>query len=384
MIKLVTIIGARPQFIKAAAISRAIETRFKKEIEEIIVHTGQHYDKKMSSIFFEELNIPEEKYNLAIGSGSHAEQTAKMIIEIEKVVLEEKPDAILLYGDTNSTLAACLVAIKLHIHVIHVEAGVRSYNKKFPEEVNRLICDNMSSLLFVPSDSGMDSLKKEGFDIDSSDDKLVNASNPKVYRCGDIMYDNALFFMNRDKKQSESVFEKYKLPTENYILATMHRPSNVDQIETLERILEALSKITLTHNKSIVLPLHPRTKKNIESQEHLKMLIANDKVKVIEPVSFLEMIELEKKASLIITDSGGVQKEAYFMKKPCLIMLSETPWVELVESGNALLVSNSYDKIIEGAAHFFSKKNELIFPPLYGDGKASEFICQSILNLFKN
>ena len=326
MIKLLTIIGARPQFIKAAAISRAINNKFTAQINEVIVHTGQHYDDKMSSVFFEELKIPKEKYNLAIGSGSHAEQTAKMLIEIEKVVELEKPDALLVYGDTNSTLAACLVAIKLHLHTIHVEAGVRSYNKEFPEEVNRIICDNMSSLLFVPSDAGMDSLKKEGFSMDLAKSAPVSASYPKVFRCGDIMFDNTLFFVEKNKGIDLSVFKKYMIPSSNYILTTMHRPSNVDQEGTLESILKALNEISSAHNKVIVLPLHPRTKKNIEDNSRLKELISNEKIIIIPPVSFLEMIELEGNSDLVITDSGGVQKEAYFMNKPCLIMLSETPW----------------------------------------------------------
>ena len=383
MIKLLTIIGARPQFIKAAAISRAINNEFTSQINEVIVHTGQHYDEKMSSVFFEELKIPKEKYNLAIGSGSHAEQTAKMLVEIEKVVELEKPDALLLYGDTNSTLAACLVAIKLHLHTIHVEAGVRSYNKEFPEEVNRIICDNMSSLLFVPSDAGMDSLKKEGFNMDLIKNTPVSASHPKVFRCGDIMYDNTLFFVEKNKGTDLSVFKKYIIPSSDYILTTMHRPSNVDQEQTLENILKALNEIALVHDKTIVLPLHPRTKKNIEDNSRLKELISSEKIKIIPPVSFLEMIELEGNSDLVVTDSGGVQKEAYFMKKPCLIMLSETPWTELLESNNALLVDNDYAKIVNGAAHFLNMTTDLIFPSLYGDGKASEFICQEIVNNIK-
>lgn len=380
MIKIVTIIGARPQFIKAAAISRAIRNSFSKEIEEVIVHTGQHYDEKMSNVFFDELKIPKEKYNLNIGSGSHAEQTAKMMVEIEKVVLVEKPDAILLFGDTNSTLAACLVGIKLHKHIIHVEAGVRSYNKEFPEEVNRLICDNMSSLLFVPSDAGMDSLKREGFNTGAHDGK-ASASNPKVLRCGDIMYDNTLFF--QEKVNEQEVFAKYDIPSEDFILTTMHRPSNVDKIETIEQILKALNTVSEAHNKTIILPLHPRTKKIIAEVDSLNELTKSDKIKIIPPVSFLEMIALEKNADLVITDSGGVQKEAYFMDKPCLIMLEETPWTELVESGNAFLVGNNYELIVDKANHYLSNKNELIFSSLYGDGKASEFICSEIVNLFK-
>ncbi|MDX2360310.1 MAG: UDP-N-acetylglucosamine 2-epimerase (non-hydrolyzing) [Crocinitomicaceae bacterium] len=384
MIKILTIIGARPQFIKAAAISRAIRNHFASSIEEVLVHTGQHYDKALSSVFFDELKIPKEKYNLQIGSGSHAEQTAKMLTEIEKVALVEKPDAILLYGDTNSTLAACLVGIKLHVDIIHVEAGVRSYNKEFPEEVNRIICDHMASVLFVPSDAGMESLGRENFKVNELPQGTINASNAAVFRCGDIMYDNTLYFLDQINARGAATFEKYSIPRENFILATMHRPSNVDQHDTLESILSAFNTIIENHGKSIVLPLHPRTKNILENSESLSQLLQNDKLHIIPPVSFLEMIELEKHADLVVTDSGGVQKEAYFMEKPCLIMLDETPWVELVESNNALLVGSDYQKIIDGADHFLNENSSLEFTALYGDGKTSEFICEQLINIFSN
>lgn len=382
MIKILTIIGARPQFIKAGALSRTIRNHYQNQIEEIIVHTGQHYDKKLSSVFFNELDIPEEKYNLKIGSGSHAEQTAKMLIEIEKVTIKENPNAILVYGDTNSTLAACLVGIKLDINVIHVEAGVRSYNKKFPEEVNRLICDHMSSVLFVPSDAGLESLGMENFNLEYKSGNKVNASNPAVFRCGDIMYDNTLYFKDRIGSSGISVFEKYKTPKEDYILATMHRPSNVDEFGTLESILRAFNTIINDYNKSIVLPLHPRTKSKLEEMPSLQELLLNERLFIIEPISFLEMIEFEQNTDLVITDSGGVQKEAYFLNKPCLIMLDETPWPELVESGNALLVGSEYNKIVNGVNYFLFEKIELNFPLLYGDGRTSEFICQRLIEIF--
>ncbi|MCH2228795.1 MAG: UDP-N-acetylglucosamine 2-epimerase (non-hydrolyzing) [Crocinitomicaceae bacterium] len=381
MIKLVTVIGARPQFIKAAAISRAVNTSFSDEIEEIIVHTGQHYDSSMSNVFFNELQIPKEKYNLNIGSGSHALQTANMMIEIEKVVLEEKPDAILLYGDTNSTLSACLVAIKLHIPIIHVEAGVRGYNKRFPEEVNRLVCDHMSSLLFVPSIAGIKSLEIEGLKHKKNGD-VISLDNPGVFHCGDIMYDNTLFYKEKIKNRLDSIFSKYDLPKENYILTTMHRPSNVDQNETLESILKALNQLIDSHGKTIVLPLHPRTKNRLDNQPELGPLLNNERLRIIPPVSFLEMIELEENSDLVITDSGGVQKEAYFLKKPCLIMLDETPWIELLESGNAILTGSDYNKIVNGANEFLKKGRLYEFMDMYGDGKASEFICQEIIKAF--
>ncbi len=380
MIKLITVIGARPQFIKAAAISRAVRNHFGRQIHEVIVHTGQHYDENMAKVFFEELEIPKEKYNLGIGSGSHAAQTANMMIALEEVVLKESPDALLLYGDTNSTLAACLVAIKLFIPIIHVEAGVRSYNKIYPEEINRLICDHFSSLLFVPSDAGMRSLQKEGFLIENHKNVRANPDHPRIFRCGDIMYDNTLFFLNKVKK--EDVFRKYGISDSPYILATMHRPSNVDSPETLESILKAFVAIGQKHNRNIILPLHPRTRQKYSGIPGLQELISNSRVYITEPVSFLDMIVLEKDADLVITDSGGVQKEAYFVKKPCLIMLDETPWPELVESGNALLTGSDYARICAGADHFLNGNNKLNFPLLYGDGKASEFICKEIINTF--
>jgi len=383
MIKIITVIGARPQFIKAAAISRAIKNSFKNDIDEVLLHTGQHYDANMSNVFFEELEIPKENYNLNIGSGSHAFQTGTMMMKIEEIVLTEKPDAILLYGDTNSTLAATLVAIKLHIPIIHVEAGVRSYNKSFPEEVNRLICDHMSSLLFVPSDSGITSLNNEGFKSEKNNNDLVSPDSPKVFRCGDIMYDNTLYFKGRVGKLKADFFDKHNIPQQDYILATIHRPSNVDAYDTLESIFKAFSSVVEKHNKSIILPLHPRTKSILEKHTGLKKYIDNKRIHIIPAVSFLEMILLEKYADLIITDSGGVQKEAYFMDKPCLIMLEETPWYELVDTGSALLVGNDTKKIADGVAYFLDGKKELVFPSLYGDGDAASFICEQILKYIK-
>lgn len=379
MIKLLTVIGARPQFIKAAAISRTIKETYSDQIHEILLHTGQHYDPNMSNVFFEELEIPKEKYNLQIGSGDHSDQTARMMIKIDQVAKEEKPDAILLYGDTNSTLAACLVGIKSHIPIIHIEAGVRSYNKSFPEEVNRLVCDHSSSLLFVPSDAGIKSLIKEGFPKEETSNPILSPDNPKVFRCGDIMYDNTIYFSNKAKNRKDSVFSRYNLPEKDYILATMHRPSNVDKKETIESILKSFHHISNTHEKSIILPIHPRTKKKLEQIEEVSSLIKNERLHIIPAVSFLDMILLESNADLIITDSGGVQKEAYFVEKPCLIMLEETPWTELIETETAILVGSNFDKICEGADLFLTGKTQLDFPKIYGDGNASEFICKQIV-----
>lgn len=382
MIKIVTIIGARPQFIKAAAISRAINNDFKDKIDEVIVHTGQHYNVEMSEVFFNELNIPKEKYNLNIGSFNHAYQTAKIMMAFDDVIEIEKPDAILLYGDTNSTLAGCLVGIKRHIPVIHVEAGVRSFNKEFPEEVNRLICDHVSSLLFVPSDDGMLNLKKEGFSTKAfqKDEKDI-LNQPMVYRCGDIMYDNTLFFKSKAGSYFNTLSQKYDLPKKDFFLVTAHRPSNVDDIKNFKEIVSFFHYAVDELKKQIVFPVHPRTQKKISEDKTLSEMIAKKGIYCIPPVSFIEMIGLQEKADIVITDSGGVQKEAYFMKKPCLIMLNETPWVELVQSNNAKLVGNNYKLLCEGAVHFLKNK-PTHFEEIYGDGKSAQFICQKIIENF--
>ena len=381
MIKLLTVIGARPQFIKSAAISRAISKSFVNKIEEVIVHTGQHYDPEMSSVFFEELNIPKEKYNLKIGSSNHANQTAKIMIALDEVVEKELPNAILLYGDTNSTLAACLVGVKRHIPVIHVGAGVRSFNKKFPEEVNRLICDHVSSLLFVPSDDGILNLIKEGFDTVETETNLL-LNHPHVYRCGDIMYDNTLYFKDKADGYFKELINKHNLPQSNYFLVTAHRPSNVDNHENFKAILTFFQYAIETLGMEIIFPIHPRTRKLIDQNAELSGMINNNGIHCIPPVSFIEMIGLEKHADLVITDSGGVQKEAFFMKKPCLIMLEETPWVELVESGNAKLVGSNYDLLCDGAKYFLENTPQE-FKSIYGDGNSAYFICEKIIENIK-
>jgi len=380
-LKIVTVIGARPQMIKAAAISRSIRGHFSKEITEVLVHTGQHYDRNMSQVFFDELGIPKEKYNLETGSGSHAEQTAKMMIAIEKVLLEEQPDALLVYGDTNSTLAACLVASKLFIPIIHVESGVRSYNKLYPEEVNRIICDHLSALLFVPSVAGMKSLELENIAHRATENGSADYNKQGVYLTGDIMYDNTLHFAGVAASGAEKINSKYGLP-EDFILLTMHRPSNVDTQETLLDILTGIRTVSVSSGKQIVFPVHPRTKAIIDTDDALKSLIASFAIQLIPPVSFIEMIHLESTASVVVTDSGGVQKEAYFLGKPCLIMLDETPWSELVDSGTAILVGNSGQKIV--SAYETLVNRQLTFDTtLYGDGKASEFIVAKILEHLK-
>jgi len=378
--KILTIIGARPQIIKAAAISRAIRNKFSTLIHEIIVHTGQHYDENMSSVFFDELNIPQPDYNLNVGSSNHGEQTARMLSGIEEIILKEKPQAVLVYGDTNSTVAGGLAASKLMVPLVHIEAGLRSFNKSMPEEINRILCDHVSTLLFTPTQQGIENLKREGFNIDYSG--VYSIDNPGVFHCGDIMYDNSLYFS--ELVNSKNSLDEFKIE-QPFILSTIHRNTNTDSPERLNAIFEALLAISANSAYQIVLPLHPRTKKMMElhlSEEINKKIIHTNQIKIIPPVSFLEVIALEKNAELIITDSGGVQKEAYFFQKPCIILRPETEWVEIVENGCALLCDADKDKIVQ-AFNYFKSKKELNYPPLFGDGNAAEFICKQLLNNLK-
>jgi UDP-GlcNAc3NAcA epimerase len=378
MIKIVTIIGARPQIIKAAALSRAIKTKFNNLITEIIVHTGQHYDENMSNVFFTELNIPQPNYNLNVGSGSHGKQTAKMIEGIEEILVKEKPNAIVLYGDTNSTLAGGIAASKIHVPVVHIEAGLRSYNKAMPEEVNRILCDHISTLLFSPTKTGYSNLIKEGFK--ENNNSPYNANNPKIYHCGDVMYDNSLHFSSIADKQT-NIVKKLNLTLNNFILATIHRNNNTDEPIRLNSLFESLQFISKTSNIKVVLPLHPRTAKLLEqnlNSELLKEIKNNTNLIIIEPASFLEMIALEKNCQLVMTDSGGVQKEAFYFEKPCVILRPETEWIELVECGTAIITDADKEKIIKAYNALIAKTN-LQYPKLYGNGKAAEFICEEMI-----
>ena len=378
MFKIITVVGARPQIIKAAALSRAIKNHYSGKINEVIVHTGQHYDENMSQVFFDELGIPSPDINLSVGSGSHGKQTATMIEGIEKVILDEKPNAIVVYGDTNSTLAAGVAASKIHIPVVHIEAGLRSYNKKMPEEVNRIMCDHVSSLLFSPTKTGVENLLKEGFKQEAGGNYTMD--NPGVFHCGDVMYDNSIHFSEMSAQES-TVLADNKLIEGEYILSTIHRNDNTDTPERITGIFEALQAISKENNVEIVLPLHPRTAKiltqNLPSELYLSIQ-SNPNIKLIPPVSFLDMIALEKNSKMVITDSGGVQKEAFFFNKACIILRPETEWVELVSCGSATIVGWNKDKIIE-AYNRYSNDSSLKFPPVFGDGKAAEFICDMML-----
>lgn len=374
--KLVTIIGARPQIIKAAALSRAIRNNYADQIQEVIVHTGQHYDDNMSQVFFDELHIPRPDYNLHVGSASHGVQTARMTEGIEDILFKEQPDYIVLYGDTNSTLAGAVAAAKIHVPIVHIEAGLRSFNKAMPEEINRIVCDHCSTLLFSPTLAGVENLKREGFPM--GNDEPYTIDNPKVYHCGDIMYDNSLHFAAIAEEKTD-VIQRLELTTQPYVLATIHRDTNTDYPERLSAIFRSIIK--LSEECQVVLPLHPRTAKLLKTNldETLqKHIFSCQNIKLIPPVSFLEMIALERHALLVMTDSGGVQKEAYFFKKPCIILRPETEWVEIVETGNAVLADADEGRIMQAWQHF--KGNPpTVFPEIFGDGHAAEFMLEKML-----
>ena len=379
MIKIVTIIGARPQIIKAAALSRAIKNNFSSQITEIIVHTGQHYDDNMSQIFFDELEIPLPNYNLNVGSGNHGKQTATMISAIEDVLLIEKPNAIVLYGDTNSTLAGAMAASKIHIPVIHIEAGLRSFNKSMPEEINRIMCDHVSTLLFSPTKTGFNNLIQEGFL--SQNNAPYSIDNPKIYHCGDVMFDNSLFF-SKISDVKTSIINDLKLKNNGFILATIHRNNNTDEPIRLNALFNSLNDISINHQLQIVLPLHPRTSNLLDrnlSKDLAEAIRLNSNFKIISPVSFLEMLALEKNCCLVMTDSGGVQKEAFYFEKPCVILRPETEWIELLENGAALIADADENKIKFSFEQLIAKK-DLSFPKLYGDGNAAVFICSEIIS----
>ena len=357
MIKIVTIIGARPQFIKAGSVSREIlyQNKMGADIEEIIVHTGQHYDVNMSGVFFDEMKIPKPNYSLGIGGISHGSMTGQMIEKIEKILLEEKPDWVMVYGDTNSTLAGAIAASKLHIKIAHIEAGLRSYNMQMPEEINRILTDRISNILFCPTDVAVKNLNKEGYDnIDC-----------KIVKSGDVMQDGAIFYKDLAIKPS------YKINT-SYILCTIHRAENTDNENRLINILEALKEIA--KDQQIILPLHPRTKKIID-----KLNLDTDNLMIVEPVGYLEMVWLIGNCTVVITDSGGLQKEAYFFKKQCITLRNETEWVELVECKANTLVGANKDRIIRAYKNnsIFKAKNTTL--NMYGNGKASRNIIKELL-----
>lgn len=378
MLKILTIVGARPQIIKAAALSRAIANEFTGKISEIILHTGQHYDDNMSQVFFDELGIPSPEINLNVGSGSHGVQTARMIEGIEENLIRHRPDYLVVYGDTNSTLAGAVAASKLHIPIVHIEAGLRSFNKTMPEEINRILCDHVSTMLFSPTLTGVKNLLAEGFSTNAK--PPFTSDNPAVFHCGDVMFDNSLYFASLAENRSQ-VLEKNQLESGKFILGTIHRDNNTDDPLRLTAIFGALNEISEKYGMDVFLPLHPRTSKLLEINidgSLLGKIRANPRFKIVEPVSFLDIIQLEKNARLICTDSGGVQKEAYFFRKPCIILRPQTEWVELVENGAAMVADADKQKIMSGYQHFL-KSDAFEYPPVFGDGKAASFICKQLI-----
>jgi UDP-GlcNAc3NAcA epimerase len=382
-IKILNIVGARPQIIKASAISRAIRKYFSKDITEILVHTGQHYDKEMSEVFFDELEIHKPDYNLGVGSAGHGRQTSMMITGIEEVLLKEKPDCVLLYGDTNSTLAGALAASKLHFPVIHIEAGLRSFNKSMPEELNRIMSDHSSTLLFAPTNAAFKNLMSEGFKPENSPPYTID--NPKIYLTGDIMYDNTLFFAGLAEKKKAKLLEQLSLERDNFILVTIHRDTNTDDIVRLKEILVTLKSLAEEKDIILVMPLHPRTVISLKTKlESLyNELCKCVHIKIIPPVSFLEMILLEKNCRMIVTDSGGVQKESHFYKKPCIVLRKETEWIELVNNGTAKLVDADPERIKQEFLKLMDSNSVLEYPGFYGNGKTAEFILKEILMMFE-
>ena len=368
MIKILTVIGARPQIIKAAAISRAIREHFADKIEERILHTGQHYDANMSQVFFDELGIPAPDYNLGVGSGSHGVQTAKMIEGIEKVLCSEHFDGIILYGDTNSTLAGAVAAAKLHVPVFHVEAGLRSFNMAMPEEQNRIVCDQLASILFAPTQTAVDNLTAEG--LTTSKAVFQNGKGRMVIKSGDVMYDNALYF-SALAEQNSHILQDCQVSAGNYVLATVHRDFNTDNPERINSIFKALSAVADQNDIPIVLPLHPRTKQYLPD-------ILSKRIRIIPPASFFDILTLENKARIVMTDSGGVQKESFFFRKPCVILRPETEWIEIIDHNAGILADADFDRIINAYEALSSKA--VIFPPLFGDGNAARTILRCVLD----
>lgn len=381
--KIVTVIGARPQFVKAATVSRAIAEHNttvndeRSKVTEVIIHTGQHFDANMSDVFFDEMHIPKPDYFLDINSMSHGAMTGRMLEKIEEVLLKEKPDYVLVYGDTNSTLAGALAAKKLHIKVVHVEAGLRSFNMRMPEEINRILTDRISDILCCPTETAVKNLQNEGFVV-TSDQKPATKDQPLVVNIGDVMLDAAMYYSNFSSGKS-TIIKDQKLAGKNFALCTIHRAENTDNPERLNSIFEALTEIS--EEMPVVLPLHPRTRKILESRsttDYPSSATNNQRLIAIDPIGYFDMLELLKATSIVLTDSGGLQKEAYFFGKPCVTLRDETEWVELVDNNYNQLAGTNARKIIQSikkmqACTIDSRMN------LYGNGTASNLILDVIL-----
>ena len=346
--KIASIIGARPQFIKASAMFKEV----RKNYEDVLIHTGQHYDYEMSKVFFDQLGIPEPNYNLGVGSGKQGEQTGKMLIKVEEVLLNEKPDFVLVYGDTNSTIAGALASVKLHIPVGHIEAGLRSFDRNMPEEINRVLTDHCSDLLFSPTQTGVDNLRKEGI-------------TRGVYLTGDVMYD--VLLQNLKIAEKSRILEELNVRSKEYFLATVHRQANTDNAKNLANIVDALSDI----DEKVIFPIHPRTLKIINNHGLKRKIEKN--IVIINPIGYFDFIWLEKNAKKILTDSGGIQKEAYLLKVPCITLRENTEWVETIKEGWNVLVGSSKEKILNAVNNFQPHEKQR---KVFGDGHASKNIVK--------
>jgi len=374
MIKIATIIGARPQFIKAATVSRALRlsssTISHSPITEVIIHTGQHFDDNMSEVFIRELEIPRPDYNLGIGGGSHGQNTGRMIEALENVLLQEKPDWVLVYGDTDSTLAGALAAAKLHLPVAHVEAGLRSYNRGMPEEINRILADQLSMILFCPTETAVKNLQNEGFPH-----KLSVNTRQLLINVGDVMYDAALYYAAMSEKKSR-ILQILRLTSGQFVLATIHREENTEESARLAGIMEALNQIAA--EIPVIMPLHPRTRKKLKLSDSGTVDHRFPAITFIDPLGYLDMVMLEKNAKVIITDSGGVQKEAYFHGVPCVTVRDETEWVELVEAGGNRLAGTDKEAIFRAFQEMEDRPVET--EKLYGDGDGAGKIVSVLMS----
>jgi UDP-GlcNAc3NAcA epimerase len=375
---ILTVIGARPQIIKASALGRAIQGPFKGRIRETLLHTGQHYDANMSDVFLHELGMRAPDIALGIGSGSHGEQTARMVQGVEAALRSESPDLLLVYGDTNSTLAGALAAAKLHVPVAHVEAGLRSHHKSMPEEINRVLADHCSTWLFCPTELATHNLAREGFPM--WDHGTPGPDHPAVIMCGDVMYDNSLYFAELARTRS-TILADLGLKPDGFLLATVHRDHNTDDPQRLAGILGTLLAEHLERNIPVVLPLHPRTRKCLDALPDTPLrerIEATPGFHLVPPVGYFDMIALERNALLVVTDSGGLQKEAHFFGKPCVVLRDRTEWVELVENGVSILADADPDRIHAAIGHFL-RSGIPSMDPLYGDGQAARHICAALL-----
>lgn len=380
MLRIYTVVGARPQFIKAAAISRCVNTHFSDRIKETIIHTGQHFDHNMSDVFFEEMGIPSPAHHLGIGGGTHGEMTGKMMSALEKIFLNDKPDCVLVYGDTNSTLAAALTAAKLNIPVAHVEAGLRSYKKSMPEEINRRLTDHVSMFLFCPTDKAVENLSLEGYD--GIFKNRPTADKPLLLNVGDVMLDNVLYY---HEKYSNHVSLGFGLEPNNYLICTVHRDFNTDDVVRLNQILDAIHVLADVYKYKILFPLHPRTSERLKQPEFQYMfgkISGHANIILTEPLSYFQNLSYLSHCRAVITDSGGLQKEAYFLRKPSIILRSETEWQEIVDAGYGVCADAFKEDIINSTMRLLGVPLPE-YQELYGDGEAAHNILQSLVTFLK-